>query len=575
MAKRENGKAADQAAMQASEALEPEGGLADLDPLAFGRALASTWIQLGLRPWTALEPMRHFALGALEAAAATGARALGEEKEGPLAPEPKDRRFGDRAWQQNPFYFGLLQGYLLWQRLVRELVDAADGGDPVQTEKARFAAGLLTDAVAPTNFLSTNPAALKKAFDTGGLSLARGLANFLEDAASNGGLPRQVDDSGFELGRDLAATPGKVILRNELMELLQYEAQTETVFETPVLLSPPWINKYYIMDLAPQRSFAEWAVKHGHTVFAISYRNPDESMRDVGLDDYLLHGPQAAIDAIQEITGTAQVNVVGLCLGGTLTAMLLAFLEKHDDDRVRSATLLNTLLDFSEPGVLGNFVDPATIARLERKMAKRGYLDSAQMSRTFDVVRANDLIWSYVASNWLMGETPPAFDILAWNADGTRMPAKMHSFYLRTCYLQNELARGELELAGEQLGLGEIAEDVYLVGAREDHIAPWRASYKATQLLGGDVRFVLSSSGHIAGIVNPPGPKARHGTNDELPAASDAWLAGATEHEGSWWEDWAVWISKRAGERRKPPRMGSKRHRPVGDAPGAYVLQRS
>jgi len=574
MATAEEGKAAEQAAEQAGEALEPEGGLADLDPIAFGSAFASAWLRLGLTPWAALEPMRRFALGAIDAGAAAGARALGEERPGPVEPPRKDRRFGDPAWQQNPFYFGLLQGYLLWQRLVDELVEAADGDDPAQTDKARFAAGMLTDALAPSNFLATNPAALKKAFETGGLSLARGFANFAGDLATNGGLPRQVDDSAFELGRDLAATPGKVVLRNELMELIQYAPQTETVFDTPLLLSPPWINKYYIMDLAPGRSFAEWAVKHGHTVFAISYRNPDESMRDVGLDDYLLHGPGVALDTIQEITGADRVNVVGLCLGGTLTAMLLAYLDKQDDDRVRSATLLNTLLDFSEPGVLGNFVDPATIERLERKMAKRGFLESTQMSRTFDFLRANDLIWSYVASNWLMGETPPAFDLLAWNADGTRMPAKMHSFYLRTCYLRNELARGKLELAGERLGLAEITEDVYLVGAQEDHIAPWRASYRATQQLGGAVRFVLTSAGHIAGIVNPPSPKSRRWTNGKLPASSDEWLAGATEHAGSWWEDWAEWIAERAGDRRKPPRLGSKRHRPLEDAPGTYVRQR-
>jgi polyhydroxyalkanoate synthase subunit PhaC len=573
MATVDNGKAAKQAAEQAGEALAPEGGLADLDPVAFGRALAEVGLRIASRPWTALEPLRRFGIGAIEAAAAAGVRALGGEATGPIEPGPKDKRFGDTAWRENPWYFGLLQGYLLSQRLVDELIDAADGSGE-SAKKAKFAAGLLTDALAPTNFLPGNPAAVKRMFETGGLSLVRGAAHFAEDLATNDGFPRQVDRSGFELGRNLAATPGKVVLQNELMELIQYEPQTELVFETPLLLSPPWINKYYIMDLSPGRSFAEWAVQHGHSVFAISYRNPDASMRDVRLDDYLLNGPQAALDAIQEITGAHQVNVVGLCVGGTLASMLLAYLDKQGDDRVRSVTLLNTLLDFSEPGVLGNFVDPATVARIERKMRRRGYLESSQMSRTFDVIRANDLIWSYVASNWLMGENPPAFDILAWNADGTRMPAKMHSFYLRSCYLQNELARGELELAGERLGLGEITEDVYLVGAKEDHIAPWTSSYKSTRLLGGKVRFVLSSSGHIAGIVNPPSPKSRYWTNEELPPSSDVWQAGATEHEGSWWQDWAGWIGERAGERRAPPPIGSRAHPALEDAPGTYVRQR-
>jgi polyhydroxyalkanoate synthase len=346
------------------------------------------------------------------------------------------------------------------------------------------------------------------------------------------------------------------------------------VFEIPLLASPPWINKYYIMDLAPGRSFIEWAVRHGHTVFAISYRNPTAAMRDVSLDDYLLGGPLAALEVITDITGAQQVNIVGLCLGGTLTAALLAYLAEIGRDCVASATLLNTLLDFSDPGQLGVFTDAESIERLERKMAERGYLESQEMAGTFDLLRSNDLIWNYVVSNWLLGQDPPAFDILAWNADATRMPANMHSFYLRSCYLENRLAKGEMVLAGTRLRLERIGEDVFLLAARNDHIAPWRSSYKATQLLKSNVRFVLSSSGHIAGIVNPPSPKSRHWTNPELPPTPEAWLAGAAEHRGSWWEDWAAWIETRAGERRKPPRIGSRKHRPLGDAPGTYVHER-
>jgi polyhydroxyalkanoate synthase len=326
------------------------------------------------------------------------------------------------------------------------------------------------------------------------------------------------------------------------------------------------------MDLAPGRSFAEWAVTHGHTVFAISYRNPDAAQRDVALDDYLLQGPRIALDIVGDVTGSSQTNVVGLCLGGTLTAMLLAYLAGQGDNRVRSATLLNTLVDFGEPGPLGVFVDSESVARLEQRMATQGYLDAAEMARTFNLLRANDLIWSYAASNWLMGEQPPAFDILAWNADSTRLPAAMHSFYLRSCYLENELARGELELAGTRLRLEDISADTYVLAAKEDHIAPWGSSYRTTQLLrGSEARFVLSSSGHVAGIVNPPNPKSRHWTLDELPPDPDDWVAGASEHEGSWWEDWTAWIEARAGERRAPPPLGSESYPIVSDAPGSYV----
>jgi polyhydroxyalkanoate synthase len=358
------------------------------------------------------------------------------------------------------------------------------------------------------------------------------------------------------------------------MELLQYAPTTRTTYETPILCSPPWINKYYVMDLAPGRSFIQWAVDHGHTVFAISYRNPDQTMRGVKLDDYLLQGPVTALDVVRDVTGAPQANVVGLCLGGTLTTMLIAYLDAIGDQRVKSATLLNTLVDFTSPGVLGSFTDRETVERLEAKMARQGYLEGREMATTFDLLRANDLIWNYVTTNWLMGEDPPAFDILAWNADSTRMPAAMHSFYLRTCYLENQLARGEMELAGVRLHLDAVIQDLYLVGAVTDHITPWTSSYNTTQLVKGNARFVLSSSGHIAGIVNPPSPKGRHWTNDENPPDPDTWLAGATEHQGSWWEDWVPWAKARGGQRRKPPPMGSDKHPPIADAPGSYIHEK-
>ncbi|HXP15048.1 MAG TPA: alpha/beta fold hydrolase, partial [Actinomycetes bacterium] len=490
-----------------------------------------------------------------------------------IPPPARDRRFSDQAWEGNPLFFGLEQGYLLTARLVKELVAAAEL-EPRWRSKAELATQLLIDAMAPSNFLATNPAALKRAFDTGGLSAARGLNNLLDDLVSNNGKPRQVDSTQFTLGENLAASKGKVVFRNSLMELLQYAPTTRTTYETPILCSPPWINKYYVMDLAPGRSFIQWAVDHGHTVFAISYRNPDQTMRGVKLDDYLLQGPVTALDVVREITGAPQANVVGLCLGGTLTTMLIAYLDAIGDQRVKSATLLNTLIDFSSPGVLGSFTDAETVERLEAKMARQGYLEGREMATTFDLLRANDLIWNYVTTNWLMGEDPPAFDILAWNADSTRMPAAMHSFYLRTCYLENQLARGEMELAGVRLHLDAVIQDLYLVGAVTDHITPWTSSYNTTQLVKGDARFVLSSSGHIAGIVNPPSPKAKHWTSDESPPDPDVWLAGATEHAGSWWEDWVPWAKAHGGQRRKPPPMGSDRYPPIADAPGSYVHEK-
>ena len=501
---------------------------------------------------------------------AAPALAVGLPVDGALAPAPGDRRFRDPSWATNPWFFWIRQQYLAGARYVDDLIDAA-GLEPRAVDKAHFAAGILVDAVAPTNFLPGNPAALRRAFDTGGLSVLSGMANFIRDVAGNGGKPSQVDTSSFHVGGNLACTPGKVVFRNDLMELIQYAPQTGTTFAVPLLCSPPWINKYYIMDLAPGRSFVEWAVARGHTVFAISYRNPDESMHAVALDDYLLRGPLEALDVIAEITGSDEVNIVGLCLGGTLTAMLLAHLAVHNRDRVRSATLLNTLLDFAEPGPMGHFLDPASVERLSTKMRERGYLDSSEMAGMFDLLRARDLIWNYVENDWLMGRRPPAFDILAWNGDGTRMPADMHSFYLRYCYVENQLARGEMTLAGTRLHLDAVTADTYVLSAREDHIAPWTSAYAATRLLGGDVRFVLTSSGHVAGIVNPPGSKRVHWTNDELPADPEAWLAGATEHAGSWWEDWARWIETRSGDRRSPPPMGSATHPPLDEAPGVYV----
>jgi polyhydroxyalkanoate synthase len=551
-------------------AIAPEAAeFGSLDMAGFGEALLSV-LGRGLSNGTAVTAaLERFWASTAGIGPAAFALWRGGHTES-QAPAPEDRRFADAAWRSSPFFFAIRRYYAAASELTSDLLQAGRG-DPQADAKAELAAGFLLDALAPTNFLLTNPAALKRVVDTGGLSVLAGARNMLSDLVSNRGMPRQVDTSAFRLGENLAVTPGKVVFRNDLMEVIQYAPQTRKVHAVPMLASPPWINKYYIMDLAPGRSFVEWAIAHKRTVFAISYRNPDASMRDVTLDDYLIHGPRQALDVVAGITGAPKIDIVGLCLGGALTAMLASYLTSTGDDRLGSITLLNTMLDYSEPGVLGAFTDERTVARLERQMRATGYLDGKSMAGTFNMVRANDLIFSYVVSNWLMGQPPPAFDILAWNSDSTRMPAAMHALYLRRLYLRNELARGTLDLAGQRLSLGDVRNDTYVVGAINDHIVPWATSYKAVRLLGGTVRYVLSSGGHIAGIVNPPGPKAWFVTSHDYQESAGKWRESGTRQPGSWWQDWADWAGARAGALVPPPPMGSDRFGACGDAPGEYV----
>ena len=548
--------------------------LESLDPHGFMEAWTQTVTAALKNPEGMAQAWSRYLSGLAEAGAAAAERARGSDAAGPVQPGRRDRRFRDPAWEENPAFFAMLQAYLLAGRLVDDVLDGSEV-DNATEQRMAFLAEMMMDSLAPTNAFWTNPAAMKRAVDTGGASVTRGMQTFLDDVANNKGMPRQIDPDAFAVGRDLAITPGKVVYRNDQMELIQYASRTDTVYETPLLMSPPWINKYYIMDLAPGRSFVEWAVDHGHTVFAISYRNPDQTHRHWSLDDYLLNGPIAALDVMREITGAERANIAGLCLGGTLTTALRAYLAAAGEDRVASTTLLNTLVDFSRPGRLGAFTDKASIERLEKRMSERGFLEASEMMGIFTFMRSNDLVWNYAVNNWLMGEDPQPFDILAWNADSTRMPANMHSFYLRSCYLGNELSQGTMELAGTLLDPGSIHGDFYVLGAVEDHIAPWEGSYLTTQVLpNADVRYVLSAAGHIAGIVNPPNPKAWYRTGDAHPADPKEWFDASTKHEGSWWADWAEWLGARSGERVKPPRMGSRKHRPKGDAPGTYVLEK-
>jgi polyhydroxyalkanoate synthase subunit PhaC len=548
-----------------------------MDWLGLGRAAVAQTVGLARHPVSTAGAVARYLSGTAVAAGVTAARALGARPAGPMSASPKDKRFTDRAWEENAFFYGLLQRHLLRERLLGELVEAAQL-DPPTARKARLSSQLVSDALAPTNFLWTNPAALRRTLETGGLSLARGLRTWLDDLRLRKGWPRLVDGAAFEVGKTLAATPGKVIYRNALMELIQYAPQTDQTFSVPLLCSPPCINKYYVMDLAPGRSFIEWAVKHGHTTFCLSYRNPDGTLRDMGLEDYLLHGPMEAMRVVREVTGAPKVNVAGLCLGGTLAVMLAAYLDAIGDHSLNSLTLLNTLVDFSEPGPLGAFSDPRTVEGILRRSEKRGYLESSEMAHTFNLLRPNDLLFNYVSSGWLMGQQPPAFDLLAWNDDGTRIPVRFLRDYLRSCYQQNALAQDALVLRGHRLRVSQLRQETFIVGAVEDHITPWKSAFKATGLLSGPVRFMLSTSGHIAGIVNPPSKSAAYWTQERLDPSPEVWQANATRHSETWWEEWSRWIDARAGDRKAMPPAAPAAGSPLAplmDAPGLYVLERT
>ena len=546
-----------------------------LDPLGWSAATASVLRSAVRRPLPVAVAGARLVSGLAGLPMATVGKTFALPVQPPIAVNPKDRRFNDPAWESNPYFFAVRQVYDLACRYVDELLEAGHTDD-LSDLKAALTTHLITDALAPTNFLPTNPTALVAAFETGGKSLGAGAKLAMADMRERKGLPQKVDTSSFTLGENLAATPGSVVFRNDLIELIQYAPQTDEVHAVPLLASPPWINKYYVMDLAPTRSLIEWAVQHNRTVFMISYRNPDQSMQGVTMDDYLEQGILQALDVVASITGAPTVDVLGLCLGGAMAAMAAAHLAARNDDRLGSITMLNTILDYEEPGELAAFVDPASLDRIDARMNETGFLDAKDMALAFDLLRARDLIFRYIPERWLLGKESAPFDILAWNGDATRMPAAMHSSYLRLLYGQNELAKGEMQLAGERLDLGDVRSDVYVVGAINDHIVPWRSSYCATQLLGGNVRYVLSSGGHIAGVVNPPSPKSwlEATAPDALnPADPAVWRGEATRQSGSWWQDWITWSTSRAGGLvAAPKKAGSRGYPPLEDAPGTYVL---
>jgi polyhydroxyalkanoate synthase subunit PhaC len=498
---------------------------------------------------------------------------------GPVAePDKGDARFKDEDWSRN-FLFDLIkQSYLISARHIREAVAKVDGLPEDSEKKVAFFTRQYVDALSPSNFLLTNPQVLRETVASGGQNLVRGLNNLLADIEKGGGKLRisMTDESAFQLGRNVATTPGKVVHQTELMQLIQYSPATEQVYRRPLVIIPPWINKYYILDLREKNSFIRWAVQQGHTVFVVSWVNPDARLAQKGFEDYMIEGPLAALDAVEKATGAREVNFIGYCLGGTLLGATLAYLSHKKEQRVASATFFVSLLDFSQPGELGVFIDEEQVANLERKMNQRGYLEGAEMAGTFNLLRANDLVWSFVVNNYLLGKDPFPFDLLYWNADSTRMPARMHSFYLRSMYIKNLLGvPGGIELAGVPIDLSKVTLPSYFISTVEDHIAPWKTTYKGSRYLRGPVRFVLGGSGHIAGIVNPPAAKKYHyWTNDALAETPDAWFASAEQHPGSWWEDWQRWIDPFGGGKAPARIPGEGASKAIEDAPGSYAMMR-
>jgi polyhydroxyalkanoate synthase len=548
------------------------------DPLNIASAFLEMTARLIASPGHIVEAQIGFWRDYMSLWQNTTRRILGVETEPVIDAPSTDRRFKDDAWRENEIFDFIKQSYLLSARYVQDVVKQVDGLDPKTAQKVDFYSRQFVDAMSPSNFLLTNPEVLRKTAETGGENLLKGLNNLLSDLEQGKGRLRikMTDMDAFTLGENIGVSPGKVVYQNDLMQLIQYTPSTEKVLKRPLLIAPPWINKFYILDLRPRNSFVRWAVSQGHTVFVISWVNPDAKLAEKNFEDYMREGYLDALDAIERATGEREVNAIGYCLGGTLLASTLAYMAAKKDDRIKSATFFVTLTDFEDAGELGVFIDEEQLKALEGKMNKRGYLEGSEMATTFNMLRANDLIWSFVVNNYLLGNDPFPFDLLYWNADSTRMPAKMHSFYLRKMYQENLLSKPNgITLAGVPIDLRKIKTPAYLLSTREDHIAPWKSTYRSTQLLGGPKRFVLAASGHIAGVVNPPeSGKYGHWINNDLPPDPEEWFKGATEMAGSWWPDWHRWVSA-LGKQQVAARVpGDGKLTPIDDAPGSYVKVR-
>ena len=549
------------------------------DELGIGKAYMELYARMFANPAALAATSMNMWLDYAQLWQSSWMKLLGQDSKPVAAPAKGDARFKDDEWSSN-FLFDLVkQSYLIASRHIQGAVSNVEGLPEEAQKKVAFFTRQYVDALAPSNFVMTNPQVLRETLASGGQNLVKGLNNLLADLEKGDGQLRisMTDENAFQLGKNVAGTPGKVVFQTDLMQLIQFQPTTQEVFRRPLLIIPPWINKYYILDLRESNSFIRWALAQGHTVFVVSWVNPDKRLADKGFDDYMLEGSLAAIEAVCKATGEAQCNVIGYCLGGTLLGCTLAYLAAKGDDRVACATFFVSLLDFSQPGELGVFIDEEQVANLEKKMNERGFLKGSEMATTFNMLRANDLVWSFVINNYLLGKDPFPFDLLYWNSDSTRMPAKMHSFYLRNMYLKNLLGvPGGIELDGVPIDLSQVKLPAYFISTVEDHIAPWKTTYKGAKYLGGPVRFVLGGSGHIAGIVNPPAAKKYHyWTNEAMPATADEWFAGAAQHAGSWWEDWQAWMEARnSGDKVAARVPGEGALKALEDAPGSYAMLR-
>ena len=550
------------------------------DELGIARAFFDAWVKMASDPvqmmqaqMTAWQQYANLWQNAL--------LAMSGQKPMPVAEVNKgDRRFRHEDWQNKFLFDYLKQSYLIAARHLHKSMSEVHGLDEATEKKVDFYTRQYIDALSPSNFALTNPEVLNETVKSGGKNLLKGFNNLLDDLARGGGEQlrvKMVDDRAFKLGENIAATPGKVVFQNDLLQLIQYTPTTKEVFRRPLLIVPPWINKFYVLDMRADNSFVRWATEQGHTVFIVSWINPDSKHAGKSFEDYLKEGTLAAIDAVLKASDAEDLNLVGFCLGGTLAASTLGFLTAKNDKRVASTTFLATLVDFKQAGELEVFIDEQQVAALEKRMNQRGYLEGSEMATTFNMLRANDLIWSFVVNNYLMGREPMAFDLLYWNADSTRMPAAMHSFYLRNMYMKNLLREpGGITLAGTPIDLSKVKTPLYFISTIEDHIAPWKTVYAGSRVFKNSaVRFVLGGSGHIAGIVNPPAAnKYGYWTNDQQGDDADAWLASAQQHPGSWWTDWQQWVGKLGGGKVAARLPGKGKLKVLEDAPGSYVSVR-
>ena len=530
-------------------------------------------------PQRAIELQTSLGRAYLDLWAGAVKRMAGEHSEPVVAPDPRDKRFSDPEWSQNQFFDFLKQAYLLTAQWTDRLVKDAAGIDEHTRKKAEFYVKQIANAISPSNFVLTNPELLRETLSSNGENLVRGMHMLSEDIKAGQGVLkiRQSDPSMFDVGKNLATTAGKVVFQNELMQLIQYQATTKNTLKLPLLIVPPWINKFYILDLAPEKSFIKWCVDQGITVFVISWVNPDARLASKSFEEYMREGVITAINTVEAITGEKQLNAIGYCVGGTLLAITLAYFAAKKQNRVKSATLFTAQVDFTYAGDLMVFVDEERIRQLETHMKEQGYLEASRMANTFNMLRSNDLIWPYIINNYMRGKKPLPFDILYWNSDATRMPAANHSFYLRNCYLDNKLTKGEMEIADIRLDLRKVTVPVYNLATREDHIAPAKSVLYGSQYFGGPVKYVLAGSGHIAGVVNPPSkPKYQYWTGDKPNGESvETWMKSAAEHPGSWWPDWLDWLKALDAETVSARKIGGGKFKPIEDAPGSYVKVKS